>query len=139
MNRYAAAAAVALGLTSLGAVAQAQTLGADFSAVRRVYADARVVRIGEAQALELRDIDYAGLHWRAVDFVFNRAGRLDHLTMTTEAASYDEVLKVASTSLKEVPSVSTAAAVGGEDMQIKVCEQRGGGVSVTYEAVPVLS
>ena len=140
MRGSAIAAVAAFVLTTSGSIAHAQTLGANFSTVRQAYADAQLVRIGDARALELREVDYAGFHWKTVDFVFNSAGRLDHLTMSTDAASYEEVLKAASVArMQEPPSVSTAAAPGGPDLQVRVCEGRSGGVTVTYEAVSVLS
>lgn len=138
MRQFGLVAMAAVSLLIAGATAQAQTLGAGFSDVRQRYADAQLVRIGDARALELRDVDYGGFHWRAVDFVFSRTGHLDHLTMTSDAA-YEDVLRVTAAHLAEPPSVSATAAPGGPEMQVRVCEQRGGGVIVTYEAAASLS
>ena len=139
MRRFGLWAGAALIVTASSGAAQAQTLGATFSLVHQAYANARSVQMGDVQALELRDVDYAGLHWKVVDFVFNKAGRLEHLTMSSDVASYDDVLHIAATRMQEPPSVSAAAAPGGRDLQIRVCEQRGGGVTVTYEPASTLS
>lgn len=139
MRRRVLLAISALAIAASGGFAQAQALGATFSQVRLAYAGAKPVQVDEAKALELHDVDYAGFRWKTVDFIFNSAGGLDHLTMTSDIASYDAVLEATSARMSEVPAISTAAAPGGRDMQIRVCERRGGGVTVTYEAVPTLS
>ena len=123
--------------------ASAQTLGASLSAVKHVYPQAAAVHVGARDALELSNIDYAGLRWSKVDFVFDATGHLSRLTMATAGASYDAVLKLAEVQLNpaspSVEALSRADEGASTDLQIRVCESDDGQVEMTFEPVSVLS
>ena len=123
--------------------ASAQSLGASLRAVKHAYPQAAAVRVGARDALELSNIDYAGLRWSKIDFVFDATGHLSRLTMATSGASYGAVLKLAELQLN-FPLPSTGGATranepASDDVQSRVCEGDDGQVEMTFEPVSVLS
>ena len=129
----------AVGATS----ASAQSLGASLGAVKHAYPQAAAVRMDARDALELSNVDYAGLRWSKVDFVFDATGHLSRLTMATTGASYSAVLKLAEVQLNSAPPSVKGLATADEDvstdLQIRVCEGDDGEVVMTFEPVSVLS
>lgn len=123
--------------------AGAETLGAQFAQLRYAYPQADSVQVEGHRALELRQEDYGGVHWDRVDFVFNAAGRLDHLSMSTASASYETVQRLAMLQLSPPSAASSPAAASDEDlsddMQIRICESDDGQVTMTFEPTATLS
>ena len=114
--------------------AQSHTLGASYQQVVDRYAKASRVLVDGAAALELHDVDYAGLRWGRIDFIFDHSRHLSRLQMTTAAAGYDAVLALASQQLNQTPdSEPSLASDAPSNLQIRVCEDEAGAVTVTYE------
>ena len=130
-------------VTAVGTSASAQSLGASLAAVKHAYPDATTVRVGGRSALELIDIDYAGVRWSKVDFVFDATGHLAHLSMDTIAADYANVLKLATLQMNpptiDNSGVTKAVEEASDDMQVRVCEGDNGQVEMTFEPVSTLS
>ena len=76
-----------------------------------------------------------------MDFVFDASGHLSRLQMTSRAATYDTILRVASAQLQASGPIRSMAAAerAGREMQIRVCEGDGGEVTLTYEALTQVS
>ena len=130
-------------VTAIGTSASAQSLGASLAAVKHAYPDATAVRVGGHSVLELTNIDYVGLRWSKVDFVFDATGHLAHLSMDTTAAGYADVLKLATLQMNPPMAarngVTQAAEDASDDMQVRVCEGDNGHIEMTFEPVSTLS
>ena len=130
-------------VTAVGTSASAQSLGASRAMVKHAYPDAVTARVGGQSALELTDIDYAGLRWSKVDFVFDATGHLARLSMDTTAAGYGDVLKLATLQMNPPAAarngVTQAAEDASDDMQVRVCEGDNGQIEMTFEPVSTLS
>ena len=130
-------------VTAIGTSASAQSLGASLAVVKHAYPDAVAVRVGGDAALEMTDVDYAGLRWSKVDFVFDATGHLSHLSMDTTAAGYADVLKLATLQMNPPTTgangVTQAAEDASDDMQVRVCEGDNGQIEMTFEPVSTLS
>ena len=131
--------AVALAISASATAACAHTLGAAYDDVRQTYGKAVAVTVDGARALELDDVDYDGFHWKAVDFVFDSSNRLSRMTMTSDSASYDDVLAAATSSLQDDDGVTPAAAPVDPGLQIRVCQDDAGHVTLTYEPEAIVS
>ena len=129
-------------MSTAASTASAQALGASVAAVKRAYPAAASVRIGRARALELADVDYAGVHWSKVDFVFDATGRLDRMVMNSSAIAYEAALKLAQLQMDApgpASGLETASEDASPDMEIRVCEGDSGAVTMTFEHVTTLS
>lgn len=130
-------------MLSCGGAAGAETLGAGFAHIRANYPQAAPVQVDGHKALELRGEAYGGVNWDRVDFVFDAAGRLDHLSMSTASASYETVQRLAVLQLNPPGAahsgVEAADDVGDSDMEIRICESDDGQVTMTFEPASTLS
>lgn len=111
-------------------------LGSNITDIRSHYAQAVRVHLPTGgAALEITDIDYAGVHWAKVDFVLDAYDRLSSLAMHTTAVSYDQALAMALQQQSGPGGLQAAATRAGAagDVQIRVCEDDGGEITVAYE------
>ena len=134
--RAAAGAVTACSLLLLSGTASAKVIGTSLASVQRSYPSARLLdHGGGSRVLELRGVDYAGVRWATVDFRFADGEHLSAMTMTTRAASYEQIRALAQASAS-APSgllqVQNASLV--DDSQLRICEEMSGDVSLTYEA-----
>ena len=124
-------------LVAAGAAAAAPVhLGSNITEIRSHYAQAVRVHLPTGgAALEIADIDYAGVHWAKVDFVLDAQDRLSSLAMHTKAVSYDQALAMASKQQSDPGGYQAAATQAGAagNVQIRVCEDDGGEITVAYE------
>ena len=122
--------------------ASAQSLGASVSSIKRLYPEAASTRVGTNTALEMKDLDYAGVRWGQVDFIFDATGHLSRLSMDTSATSYDAVLQLAQLQLNPTTAVAGLARAADDaspEMEIRVCESGDGKVTMTFEPVSTVS
>ena len=143
LERVACCAAIAVGLAGSADSAGAEALGARFEQVRDTYPGAAYVKMEGRAALELKDEDYGGVHWDRIDFIFDAAGRLDHLSMSTASSSYEAVRRLAELQLTPPASTQVARMASREEvtdeMEIRICESDDGQVTMTYEPTSTLS
>ena len=92
-------------LLAVGAVSAAPVrFGASLTQVQALYTHAvRVDLPTGAHALEVSDINYNGVRWGKIDFIFNTENRLTSLTMRTKSLSFNQALALAA---REEPSLS---------------------------------
>ena len=93
------------------------------------------------KALELTEVDYDGVRWAHVDFLFDVNGRLASLAMHTRAVSFEKALDMARRQEAEPDGVQDAdyPSISPAKMQIRVCEDDDGEITFAYERVSVTS
>ena len=112
-------------------------LGSSMARVASAYPQARAARADSGEAeLELSDVTYGGGRWSKIDFVFDGAGRLARVRLSTRALSFAQLRAELETRYDNY--VAAAQAVGasapaGDDLQLRICEAGDGAVSLTYE------
>ena len=132
----AAALAVAISLPQ-AACAAGLELGASLDTVRVAYPDAQLKGVdGQGPRLELKDIDYAGLHWGKLAFVFDDQRRLQAVKLTTKSETLEAVQGVVMAQMQALDSGLIPAADESPDtLQIRVCESSDSGVTLTLEHI----
>lgn len=117
------------------ALAKGIELGATFATVQADYPAATVAAPhGGSRRLELHEIDYAGLHWKTVAFVFDAQDHLQAVKLNTRTETLESVQGVVLAQMQALDSGLTQAADDGADtMQIRVCESSDTGVTLTME------
>ena len=128
---------VIISLATTGAVSAAPIhLGSGLKQVKALYSKAISVDLpAGAHALELSDIDYDGVRWARVDFIFDANSQLTSLAMHTKALSFDQALELASRQEAGVSRLEDTKDAGLEitPMEIRVCEDDDGEVTFSFE------
>ena len=141
LSAIALAACASLMATSVASANPAH-LGASLKDVQAQYSDSSRIKLSTGEtALELRDVDYGGVHWAKIDFVFNGSGRLASLQMHSNQIGFDEALDLANRQQSTREGVHDADSLGSgsADMQIRVCEGDGGEITFAYEPTTSIS
>ena len=116
------------------AVARPIHLGSKLDDVKAVYTDAKRIRLSSgAKALELADVDYAGVRWATVDFVLGPEGRVASLVLHTKAISYERALELAAEQQSEPAGLSAAKYDVSDQTEIRVCKDAVGEITMTFE------
>ena len=137
-----ALAACASLMTTNVASANSTHLGMGLKDVQAQYADSSRIKLANGEtALELREVDYGGVRWARVDFVFNGYGRLESLEMHTKQMSFDQALDMANRQQSTPDGVHDADAIGSarDNMEIRVCEGDDGEITFAYEPTTSIS
>lgn len=132
-----AAALILFAAAPQAALAKGLDLGASFASVQADYPQATVADAhGAGRRLELHDIDYAGLHWKTVAFVFDAQDHLQAVKLNTRTETLESVQNVVLAQMQALDSGLIQAADDGADtMQIRVCESSDSGVTLTMEPI----
>ena len=130
--------ALAIPMTAIPVQASATSLGSTLQQVKAEYGLTEI-RESETQSPELRleNVSYAGILWADVKFKFDRSRHLRSMTLKTRAVNYTSLLNMVTTQsvdLEQNPSVD-GAELQRDSMQIRVCDEGDGSVSLTYEPV----
>ena len=121
-------------LVLLTSPAAAQQLGATYRTVQARYVDAKPISLSEhARELELSEIDYAGVRWSKVDFIFGPSARLERMVLRTHTASFEQVLGLAQRQPERRGGKVAVLDEVAPTMQMRVCEGVDGEISLTYE------
>ena len=129
------AGALALGsLAPQAALAAAPRLGSTIDQVQSAYPTAALQAPSAGkQTLRLTNIDYAGLNWGSVEFVFDVSHRLEAVRLTTTRESFATVQKLLATTLSSGSGLIDASDFMTEAFQIRICESSVTGVTLTLE------
>ena len=144
MTKLLAIALVAGASLVISSVACAEPthLGTRMKEVQAQYADASRIKLPSGMtALELRNIDYGGVRWAKVDFVFNGYGRLASLEMQTKQIGFGQALDMANRQQSSANGLHDADSLGSaaDDMQIRVCENDDGEITFAFEPTTSVS
>lgn len=135
MITRALSAVLSAALIASPASASPLGFGASLSVVQREYAGAQLIKTSPLRrTLRLKNLDYAGLRWENADFTFDSLQRLSEVTLRTKSISYDALLAMAS----RVPTasgyrMSHNLEPADTGVELRVCEQDDGYVTLTYE------
>jgi hypothetical protein len=108
-------------------------LGSALADVQAAYPAAQMQKGTSEVALRLTEVEYQGLHWETVDFVFDQAQRLSAVRFSTRTESMAKVQKLVMAQM-EAPAfgVQLTSGARGDAFQIKLCTSDAG-VTVTVE------
>ena len=86
--------------------------------------------------LALQDVDYDGVRWSTVRFIFGASHRLEALTMTTRSIGYEELVARVRAGSRP-PQILSSADQISPAFQIRVCDEGDGRVTLTYEPATI--
>ena len=89
----------------------------------------------KSSVLSLQDVDYDGVRWSSVRFIFGPARRLQSLTMSTRMISYSELIARVRRGNGPPELLSAAAQNPSAAFQTRICDEGDGRVTLTYEPV----
>lgn len=120
-------------VTPASAVETAPALGSALADVRAAYPGARIQNGAGEVTLRMTEVDYQGLHWETVDFVFDRAQRLSAVRFNTRTESFAKVQKLVMAQMQATDfGVQLTSGARSDAFQIKLCTGADG-VTVTVE------